>query len=94
MSLSTLFPAYFGNLASEACDAEHGIMRQLWESRLVRIGAVGLTIGSGPLLLAMWIGHLRGDAYPTPVGPGILAMVTFWPSVICLAVGLSRVLRK
>ena len=70
-------------------------MREYWQSRLVKVGAIGLLLGSGPLLfiiLAAAVG-LWPDPNPNPIGPGLLAGLTFWPSVICLYVGIARVRR-
>lgn len=61
------------------------------DSRVVQVGIAGLVLGSGPLLLAVVISHLKGDPNPNPVGPGILCGFTFTPSLICLAIGLIRV---
>jgi hypothetical protein len=68
-------------------------MRRYWQSRLVRVGAVLLLLGSGPLLLiilAAAVG-LWPDPNPNPIGPGILAAFTFWPAVICLGIGAFRI---
>ena len=61
------------------------------DSNLVRVGVAGLVLGTGPLLLAVAIAHLQGEPNPNPIGPGILAGVTFWPSLICLIVGVLKV---
>jgi hypothetical protein len=61
------------------------------DSRVVQVGVGGLVLGSGPLLLAVVISHLKGDPNPNPVGPGILCGLTLWPSLICLAIGLIKV---
>ena len=68
-------------------------MRRYLDSRLVRVGLGLLVFGSGPLLVivaAATIG-LLSDPNPNPIGPGILAFLTFWPGVICLLIGLARV---
>jgi len=52
-----------------------------------------LILGTGPLLfiiVAAAIG-LWPDPNPNPIGPGMLALLTFWPSLICLALGIVRV---
>ena len=68
-------------------------MRAYLSSRLVQVGLAMFLLGSGPLLsiiaaasLGLW-----PDPNPNPIGPGILAAFTFWPSVICIAVGVVRV---
>ena len=71
-------------------------MHEYWQSRLVKVGAILLLVGSGPLILiilAAAVG-LWPDPNPNPIGPGLLAGVTFWPSVICLVVGIVRVRRS
>ncbi len=57
---------------------------------LVRVGALVLLIGSGPLLLIIALAKLgvTSDPNPNPVAFGILAMLTFWPSILAILVGL------
>jgi len=65
-------------------------------SRFFWIGLVLLCVGTGPLLiviLAAQLGLTR-DPNPNPVGFGILALFTFWPSVLLIVVGIVRTLRK
>jgi hypothetical protein len=64
------------------------------DSKLIRAGIVGLVLGTGPLLLAVAISHLKGDPNPNPIGPGLLAAVTFWPSLICVLIGCVKALSK
>ena len=60
--------------------------------RLLRVFWIGLImfiLGSGPLLTVImlaWLGVTK-DPNPNPVGFGILAFLTFWPSVILIIVG-------
>lgn len=63
-------------------------------SKLIRYGIIGLVCGTGPLLIAVAIAHLQGDPNPNPVGPGILAGLTLWPSLFCLAAGLIKARRR
>lgn len=63
------------------------------QSRWVKVGLVILIVGAAPLVLilvAAAIG-LWPDPNPNPVGPGLLFFVTFWPAVICIAIGVIRV---
>lgn len=63
---------------------------------LVWWGLGGLVLGSGPLLgwlLLARIGVLS-DPNPNPVGPGILAFLTFWPSIIVLGIGVMQTLSR
>jgi hypothetical protein len=62
-------------------------------SKMVRAGLGLFVLGCGPLLfigVAAALG-LWPDPNPNPIGPGILAFLTFWPSVICVAFGVFRV---
>jgi hypothetical protein len=68
-------------------------MNRYLQSRLVRVGLILLLLGSGPLLLiiiAAAVG-LWPDPNPNPIGPGILAGLTFWPALICVGIGVVRV---
>lgn len=46
-------------------------------------------LGSGPLLAIIVLAAigLWPDPNPNPVGPGLLAFFTFWPSIICMIIG-------
>ena len=61
-------------------------------SRMFWTGLILLLLGSGPLLaviLLAWLG-VTDDPNPNPVGFGMLAFLTFWPSVILVIVGLVQ----
>ena len=63
---------------------------------LLRWGLILLAVGTGPLalvILAAALGLTR-DPNPNPIGFGILAGITFWPSVFMIAFGFSRMRRK
>jgi hypothetical protein len=64
-------------------------LRSWW----VRIGLGMLVLGSGPLLAIVLLAAigLWPDSNPNPIGPGLLFFFTFWPSVVCLAIGVIRV---
>jgi hypothetical protein len=64
-------------------------MRTLFGSPVLWIGGALLVIGSGPLLTAVLYEWSRGDTSANPVGWGILAFLTFWPSLILIVVGLG-----
>jgi hypothetical protein len=68
----------------------------MMKSRLVRVGLVLLILGTGPLLfiIAAAAVGLWPDPDPNPIGPGLLAAVTFWPAVICIAGGVVRARRR
>jgi hypothetical protein len=55
-------------------------------------GLILLLLGSGPLLaviLLAWLGVTK-DPNPNPVGFGMLAGLTFWPSVILMIIGVVQ----
>lgn len=71
-------------------------MKKYLRSKLVKVGLALLVLGSGPLLgivLLAAIG-LWPDPNPNPIGPGLLFFFTFWPAMICIGVGASRVRRS
>lgn len=59
-------------------------------------GIILLVIGSGPLLVVILLAALglTEDPNPNPVGLGILAMLTFWPSVSLIVISLRASLRR
>jgi hypothetical protein len=65
-------------------------------NRLFWIGFVVFCLGSGPLLavIAAAALGLTSDPNPNPVLLGIMAMFTFWPSSIAMAIGLARAVDK
>jgi hypothetical protein len=71
-------------------------MQQYLRSRLVQVGGGLLVLGTGPLvfIIAAAAVGLWPDPNPNPIGPGLLAFVTFWPGVICLVVGIVQVRTK
>ena len=71
-------------------------MKKYLRSRWVRTGLVMLVLGSGPLWTIVLLADvgLWPDPNPNPIGPGLLFGLTFWPSFICLGVGIYRVQRS
>lgn len=66
------------------------------DSRWSKAGLALVVIGWLPLLgivLLDAIG-LWPDPEPNPVGPGLLFVVTFWPALICLCIGIWRSRRR
>ena len=61
-------------------------------SRLFLAGLCTFVLGSGPLLVILLASSLgwTDDPDPNPVGPGILAMLTFWPSIIMMVIAIVR----
>jgi hypothetical protein len=70
-------------------------MQECLKSRLVQIGLGLFVFGCGPLLFIIGVAAvgLWPDPHPNPIGPGLLAFFTFWPSVICIVIGVARVWR-
>jgi len=66
-------------------------LKRLWRSRPFKLGLLLLAIGSGPLLMVIALASLgfTKDPNPNPVMLGILAFLTFWPSVILMLVGVA-----
>jgi hypothetical protein len=70
-------------------------MGRYFKNRMFKIGVWLLVIGSGPLLAIIVLAALGlwPDPNPNPIGPGLLCFFTFWPAVICLAIGAVQVWR-
>jgi hypothetical protein len=66
------------------------VLRSKW----LWIGVCLLVLGTGPLIVAVQIAKLQGDSNPNPVGPGMLCMLTFWPSIGMIVIGLASGLRR
>ena len=64
-------------------------MSSLWRSRYFVAGALLLLIGTGPLFTVILLARLglTRDPNPNPVGLGILAFLTFLPSVLLMVLG-------
>ena len=60
--------------------------------RVFWIGSILFILGSGPLLTVILLALLgmTKDPNPNPVGFGLLAFLTFWPSVIMVIVGVVQ----
>jgi hypothetical protein len=59
------------------------IVQALVRSRLVQVGAALLVLGTGPL-----IGFIVLAPRSNPIGPGLLAFFTFWPSIGLIVAGV------
>jgi hypothetical protein len=71
------------------------LFHRLSKERVFRWGFFIFLIGSGPLLAIIAASKLglMDDPNPNPVGPGILAVLTFWPGIVLMLVGLVRAQR-
>jgi hypothetical protein len=56
-------------------------------TKMFWFGVALLVVGTGPLLAVILF---SSDPNPNPIGPGLLAFVTFWPSVALIVVGWRR----
>jgi hypothetical protein len=59
--------------------------------RMFKIGLWWHILGCGPLylmILLSWVGVLERDI--NPIGPGLLAFFSFWPSLILMIVGALK----
>jgi len=72
------------------------MMRPFWRSRYFVVGAVLLLVGTGPLVSVIVLASLglTKDPNPNPIGFGILAFLTFWPSVVLMLLGVVTSRRR
>lgn len=66
---------------------------KLSEWRLPKVFWFGLglfVLGVGPLLAIIAAAELglTSDPNPNPIGPGMLAMITFWPAIALMVIGI------
>lgn len=68
-------------------------MGQYFRSWWIRVAILGLVVGTGPLVSIMVAAGLgiTDDPNPNPVLFGMLAGLTFWPSLGLIALGIWRV---
>lgn len=71
-------------------------MKRWFRSKLFKIGFWMFVIGSGPLLLIILLATLGlwPDPNPNPIGPGLMAFLTFWPSIILMIIGAISASRQ
>ena len=71
-------------------------MKSTW-SKLhltLKIGLIILVFGAGPLLVLLGLDALGLVDAENPVGPGLLAAISFYPSVILIIIGSILTYRK
>jgi len=71
-------------------------MTSFWRSRYFLVGALLLVVGTGPLLTVIALAKLglTADPNPNPIGFGMLAMLTFWPGIILIVLGVVTARRR
>lgn len=60
----------------------------------LKIGLIVFVIGTGPLLILLGLDALSVSDAGNAVGPGILAMLSFYPSIILIVIGSILTYRK
>jgi hypothetical protein len=71
-------------------------MKSTW-SKLhltLKIGLIVFILGAGPLLIVLGLDALGLIDAGNAVGPGILAMLSFYPSIIMIIIGSILTYRK
>lgn len=71
-------------------------LQRAFSGWLFRAGLLLFVFGSGPLLVIIAASKIRltSDPNPNPVAFGMLAMLTFWPSLAMVAISLWKVARS
>jgi hypothetical protein len=71
-------------------------MKRYFSNTLFKIGFWLFVIGTGPLvsIIALAAVGVWPDPNPNPIGPGMLCFFTFWPSIICMAIGAYQTKTK
>jgi hypothetical protein len=71
-------------------------LNRFWRSKCFIAGVLLLALGSGPLFVSIALATLgmTKDPNPNPVGFGMLAFLTFWPSIALMLVGFARAVRR
>lgn len=60
----------------------------------LKIGLIVFVTGTGPLLILLGLDALSVSDAGNAVGPGILAMLSFYPSIILIVIGSILTYRK
>lgn len=62
--------------------------------KTLKIGIISLLLGSGPLLLIIGLDNIGIISAGNALGVGILAMLSFYPSIILIIVGIILTFKK
>lgn len=71
-------------------------MVSIWNKfhRILKIGIISLFAGSGPLLLIIGLDKIGIISAGNALGVGILAMLSFYPSIILIIIGIILTFKK
>jgi hypothetical protein len=71
-------------------------MKKNWSRfhNTLKIGLILLITGTSPLLVIVGLDQLGVIDAGNAMGPGILAMLTFWPSIILIIIGSILTFKK
>lgn len=71
-------------------------MGSVWSKfhRTLKIGIILLLLGSGPLLVIIGLDEIGIVNAGNAVGVGILAMLSFYPSIILIIIGIIFTFKK
>ncbi len=71
-------------------------MKRYLANKWVRVGLALVVFGWGPLWSIALLAAIGAwpDPNPNPIGPGLLFFFTFWPAIICIAIGIFRERRR
>ena len=69
-------------------------MNRLFANHPFKIGFWMFVAGSGPLLAIIALADIGLLSDPNPIGPGLLAFITFWPSITCMVIGAVQVMKN
>lgn len=71
-------------------------MKSTWSKlhKTLKIGIIILILGTGPLLILLGLDALGLIDAGNAVGPGILAVLSFYPSIILIIIGSILTYRK
>ena len=72
------------------------LMGSAWSKfhKTLKIGIISFLLGSGPLLIVMGLDEIGILNAGNAVGVGILAMLSFYPSIILIIIGMILTYKK
>lgn len=71
-------------------------MKSNWNKfhKILKIGIILLLFGAGPLLITIGLDKTGIINAGNALGPGLLAMISFWPSIILIIIGIILTYQK